>query len=188
MPNWCLTNYVVEGDMKELKSLHKKLLSLGNSSETQHDNLWLEKVVELFGGDIKTIRCRGWITDLPQLDAILSFETETAWCEMNEVWDLVMSRYKTLRYYYAAEEPGCIYYCTNDSNFKYFHRYLIDDCKDERKYCNTQEQLLLYVSESIGITLTSLKMMELEIDRYNEDNEDNSINIYEFEITEIGLF
>jgi hypothetical protein len=188
MPNWCFTSYVFEGDRKELKALHKKLLSLNNPSEPENSasfgKLWLGNVVELFGGDSKEIRCRGELSDITLLDDILKFDAMTAWAEMNEVWDLVMSKYKSLRYFYSAEEPGDIYYCTNDSEFKYFHRYLVDQWTGEINYCNTKEEVLSNVSERIGMTLTSWEMMEIELDKYNEANEENHIYIHEFEIAE----
>jgi len=186
MPNWCYTSYVIEGYKEELQSLYEKLCSLDNLPEprdlTSFGKLGLDNVVELFGGDPEQIDCRGELNDTPQLAVVLTFDTMTAWSELNEVWNLVMNRYKTLKYYYRAEEGGSYYYVTNDADGKYFGRYLVDELRGEPEYYNTVEVLLSDISERTGATLTSWEMMEAELERYNEAHEDDPLFVHEFHI------
>jgi hypothetical protein len=186
MPNWCYTSYVIEGDKKELEDLHNRIRSLQNLPEPEQaysfGKLWLKNVLELFGDIPEGMYYRGNIVDYPELSDVLRFQTMTAWADMNGVWDSVLSHYESLHYYYSSEEPGCILYYTNDEDGTYFERYLVDDWGEGQEYYNTEEEVIAYVSERLGIALTSWESMEKELEKYNDKNEDRCINVHKFEI------
>lgn len=183
MPNWCFTDYVITGDESEISDLFEKLSSLPNREDvTENDfgKFWLGNVIALFGGDYQKIRCRGNMNNLERMSPTeISFNTETAWGDMPTVWDFVLSRYPSLKYYYYAEECGCCYYATNDKEGKYFHdRYIVEQWENPgREKFQTLEEALEEVSKRIGQPISSWDELTAKIKAYNEANEDNRIYV-----------
>ena len=142
MPNWCSTAYVIEGNAKEVKSLYELMKGLQERKEPSVENgfgtSWLGCLVDGLGGDWNKTYCRGDWSNLEMNGDNLQFTTETAWSPCNEVFDLVCEKFPSLHYYYQAEEPGCVFYQTNDSEGTYFpDRYLVDLCRFFVKFGGT---------------------------------------------------
>ena len=112
MANICITNYVIEGEKKELDALYQKMKELRGQS--------LGQLVEALGKNPDEIMCRGDWSDLERHGGTLRMTFETAWTPCYEVTQLMKAVYPSLRIYYKAEEPGCEVYLKNDADGKYF--------------------------------------------------------------------
>ena len=112
MANICATNYVIEGEKKELDALYQKM------KELQGQDLGL--LVKALGKNPDEMECRGEWTELVREDETLRMIFETAWTPCYEVTNLLKSVYPSLRIFYKAEEPGCEVYLKNDAEGKYF--------------------------------------------------------------------
>ena len=112
MANICITNYVIEGEKKELDALYQKMKELRGQS--------LGQLVEALGKNPDEIICRGDWSDLERHGGTLRMTFETAWTPCYEVTLLMKAVYPSLRIYYKAEEPGCEVYLKNDADGKYF--------------------------------------------------------------------
>ena len=112
MANICITNYVIEGEKKELDALYQKMKELQGQS--------LGQLVEALGKNPDEIMCRGDWSDLERHGGTLRMTFETAWTPCYEVTLLMKAVYPSLRIYYKAEEPGCEVYLKNDAEGKYF--------------------------------------------------------------------
>ena len=98
MANICTTNYVIEGEKKELDALYEKM------KELQGQNLG--QLVESLGKNPDEVMCRGEWADLERQGDTLHVTFETAWTPCYEVTDLLKATYPSLRIFYKAEEPG----------------------------------------------------------------------------------
>ncbi|SEN24095.1 hypothetical protein SAMN04487902_10980 [Prevotella sp. ne3005] len=112
MANICATNYVIEGEKKELDALYQKM------KELQGQDLGL--LVKALGKNPDEMECRGEWTELVREDETLRMIFETAWTPCYEVTQLMKAVYPSLRIFYKAEEPGCEVYLKNDAEGKYF--------------------------------------------------------------------
>ena len=112
MANICATNYVIEGEKKELDALYQKM------KELQGQDLGL--LVKALGKNPDEMECRGEWTELVREDETLRMTFETAWTPCYEVTLLMKAVYPSLRIFYKAEEPGCEVYLKNDAEGKYF--------------------------------------------------------------------
>ena len=118
MPNICITNYVIEGEKKELDALYQTM------KEQQENNLGC--LVKALGKNPEEVECRGVWTDLERQGDTLRVTFETAWTPCYEVSTLLKEAYPSLRIFYKAEEPGCEVYLKNDAEGKYFPETEID--------------------------------------------------------------
>ena len=120
MANVCTTNYVVEGEKKELDALYETMKSLQNPN--------LGQLVKALGKNPDEVLCRGEWSELERQDETLRMTFETAWTPCYEVTDLLKATYPSLRIYYKAVEPGCEVYLKNDAEGKYFPGAEEDGC------------------------------------------------------------
>ena len=112
MANICITNYVIEGEKKELDTLYQKM------KELQGQNLG--QLVESLGKAPDEVMCRGEWSNLERQGDTLHVTFETARTPCYEVTDLLKATYPSLRIFYKAEEPGNGVYLKNDAEGKYF--------------------------------------------------------------------
>ena len=112
MANICTTNYVIEGEKKELDALYQKM------KELQGQNLG--QLVESLGKNPDEVMCRGEWSNLERQGDTLHVTFETAWTPCYEVTYLLKATYPSLRIFYKAEEPGNGVYLKNDAEGKYF--------------------------------------------------------------------
>ena len=120
MANICTTNYVVEGEKKELDALYETMKKLQESGTSVEYATGLGLLVEALGKDPNEVMCRGGWTELIREGDTLRMTFETAWTPCYEVTDLLKTTYPSLRIYYKAVEPGCEVYLKNDAEGKYF--------------------------------------------------------------------
>lgn len=120
MANICTTNYVIEGEKKELDALYETMKSLQNPN--------LGQLVKALGKNPDEVLCRGEWSELERQDETLRMTFETAWTPCYEVTDLLKATYPSLRIYYKAVEPGCEVYLKNDAEGKYFPETEEDGC------------------------------------------------------------
>ena len=112
MANIFITNYVIEGEKKELDALYETMKKLQGQN--------LGQMVESLGKTPDEVMCRGEWADLERQGDTLRMTFETAWTPCYEVTNLLKVTYPSLRIYYKAEEPGCEVYLKNDAEGKYF--------------------------------------------------------------------
>ena len=112
MPNICTTDYVFEGEEKELDALYQTM------KEQQENNLGC--LVKALGKNPEEVECRGEWIDLEHQGDTLRVTFETAWAPCYEVTTLLKEAYPSLRIFYKAEEPDCEVYLKNDAEGKYF--------------------------------------------------------------------
>ena len=112
MANICITNYVIEGEQKELDALYQMM------KEQQENHLGC--LVKALGKNPEEVECRGEWIDLERQSDTLHMTIETAWTPCYEVTSLMKEAYPSLRIFYKAEEPGCDIYLKNDVEGKYF--------------------------------------------------------------------
>jgi hypothetical protein len=192
MPNWCYTDYVIEGDTKEVADLHQKLTGLLEREESLAENgfgkNWLGNVAELFGKSWHEIKCRGTFYDLRLENGCICFTTETAWADCYELWVFVCGQYKTLRFYYRAEESGCCYYVTNDDEGKYFpERYMLDINGEEVCHFETDEEVIKKVSETVEREFRNILEVKMYLHKYNELHPDDCIYLNEYDVVDRSL-
>lgn len=112
MANICTTNYVIEGEKKELDALYQTMKALQEKD--------LSSLVQKLVKNPKEVECRGVWTDLERQEDTLRLTFETAWTPCYEVMASLKEAYPSLRIFYKAEEPGCEVYLKNDAEGKYF--------------------------------------------------------------------
>ena len=147
MANICTTNYVIEGEQKELDALYQMM------KEQQENTLGC--LVKALGKNPEEVECRGEWTDLERQGDTLRVTFETAWTPCYEVTNLLKEAYPSLRIFYKAEEPGCEVYLKNDAEGKYFPETEEDGCPFQLM---TEEQEQAQVSLIRGINDGSVKV------------------------------
>ncbi len=120
MANICTTNYVIEGEKKELDALYETMKKLQESGTSVEYATGLGLLVEALGKDPNEVMCRGGWTELIREGDTLRVTFETAWTPCYEVTNLLKEAYPSLRIFYKAVEPGCEVYLKNDAEGKYF--------------------------------------------------------------------
>ena len=138
MPNWAYTLYIVKGGGEEVEALHQVIKGLDEREESLIANdfgkLWVGNLVHVLGGDWKKFYCRGKILDYGlRPDGSLRFDVESAWGELDEVRELILSCYPLLKIYYQSEEPNMGIFTTNDTENAIFHDRWILDWEDEER-------------------------------------------------------
>ena len=147
MANICITNYVIEGEKKELDALYETMKKLQGQD--------LAQLVKALGKNPDEVMCRGEWSDLERQDNTLRMTFETAWTPCYEVTDLMKANYPSLRIYYKAVEPGCKVYLKNDAEGRYFPEAEEDGCPFQLM---TEEQEQAQVSLIRGINDGSVKV------------------------------
>jgi len=124
MPNICTTNYVIEGEKKDLDALYQTMKELQEMEQPAVENgfgpTWLGCLVKALGKNPEDVLCRGQWIELEQQDGKLLMAFETAWTPCYEVTQLMKAVYPSLQFFYKAEEPDCEVYLKNDAEGKYF--------------------------------------------------------------------
>lgn len=124
MANWCITNYVIEGEKKELDSLYGMMKRLQEMEpplvEKGFGPSWLGCLVKELGEDSEIVNCRGAWYDLERAVDTIRVVFETAWSPCYDVIELLKEKFPSLRFYYRAIEPGNQVFNKNDVEGKYF--------------------------------------------------------------------
>lgn len=137
MPNWCTTDYVIDGPKEEIIDLHKKLTdwSKKESLENGFGKAWLGNIVHYAGlkrsdeDKENGVNCRGEFMGefvLEENDDTIHFGTFTAWGPMPLMWKKILEKHAPhCKYYWSAREPGTEFYASNDVEHKYFNEEII---------------------------------------------------------------
>lgn len=140
MANICTTNYVIEGEKKELDALYDTMKALQENGDVDYPE-GLGRLVGALGKKAEEVECKGGWTELERQADTLKMTFETAWTPCFEVTALLKEVYPSIRIYYKAEEPGCEVYMKNDAEGKYFpeteadgHPFDLMTEDDERKH------------------------------------------------------
>lgn len=165
MPNWCSTNYLVEGDEAQLNELYNTMNELATAEESLVENgfgkTWCGNLVAKLGGDWNEVWCRGY-WDCPDLSTIpykdgskrkgLCFWVESAWRELSEWRHFLNEKFPGLQFYYVSEELGCEVFETNDIDHHFFAEKYIVDLGDGSEYykCDESSELVDRVKEALG--------------------------------------
>ena len=120
MANICITNYVIEGEKKELDAVYETMKKLQDSGASVEYATGLGLLVEALGKAPDEVMCRGGWTELEREGGILRMTFETAWTPCYEVTNLLKAVYPSLRIFYKAEEPDNKVYQKNDTEGIYF--------------------------------------------------------------------
>lgn len=135
MPNYCYTTItIIHKDERKLKDFYEKVG--GWAKKTYSKNgfdcpeigyYWLGNIVGNSGlakwtkkengteDFVPNISCRGTLQSLELRDNQISISTETAWCPMLEMWQLLCEKHlKGAEIYYVADQDGDGMYQTND--------------------------------------------------------------------------
>ena len=164
MPNWCYTDYRCYGNKGELVELKEKLDYLNSLPAPYSTNgfgkLWCGCLVELLDGDINEVHCRGEVDSYEFSGTTLCMTVMSAWSELGEWRRFIKSKFPNISIVYRAEEPGNIYYETNDVKGAYFpDRYILDFIEGP-EYFKTLDDAAGFVSRLTAKVVTT----EEEID------------------------
>ena len=201
MPNWCYTVCKVSGSQEEVQDFASKLKYLEELPESLVKNgfgkTWLGNLVTLFNEDWNEISCRGEWTDVELDDNELTIWMETAWSPPFSLFEMIESKYDTIKIYYLADEWDMNYHITNDSEGKYFtERYFLAD-NDGSLYHDTLEDLLKDFNSKFDTSFTTYEEVEDFVEKHNEaiyNNkelakklvycEENYIELFKYDICE----
>ena len=127
MPNICTTDYVFEGEERELDALYNTMNKLQNQEKDGLDDF----VQALGKVPSELLDCRGSWISLERTGDTLRTTIESAWTPRFELHTMLKEAYPSLCIYYRAEEPGCELYMKNDAEGKYFPETEVDGCPYE---------------------------------------------------------
>ena len=127
MPNICTTDYIFEGEERELDALYNTMNKLQNEDKTGLDSL----IQALGKVPSELLDCRGSWISLERTGDTLRTTIESAWTPRYELHTMLKEAYPSLCIYYRAEEPGCEVYMKNDAEGKYFPETEVDGCPYE---------------------------------------------------------
>ena len=127
MPNICTTDYVFEGEERELNALYNTMNNLQNQEKDGLDDF----VQALGKVPSELLDCRGSWISLERTGDTLRTTIESAWTPRYELHTMLKEAYPSLCIYYRAEEPGCELYMKNDAEGKYFPETEVDGCPYE---------------------------------------------------------
>lgn len=193
MPNWCNTNHTIVGEKKELSEIYRLMKRLEGMKtplvKNDFGSEWLGCLVVALGRRWEQYRCRGYWFSLEYHDGVITFDTATAWCPMNEVFDLLCEKYPSTSHYYYAEETGCGIYETNDIDGEYYpDRFCVDICtSDESSHCEYFEKLkdaLEWISEMEEHKFNSRKEVEEYFNEHSKENDNVYCYIHDIELTD----
>lgn len=98
----------------------------------------------------------------------------------------IESYYKTIKFLYVTEEPGCGIYQTNDLEGVFFKSKYVLDYTEDVEYFETIDQAVEFIEELIGIKIEdkTVNSIQKAMDNYveeNENEEDQYFSFHEFE-------
>lgn len=192
MPNWCLTNYAVTGESKQVKGLYKTMEALQDRKESLLPNgfgkTWLGNLVSDLGFDPEKTQCRGDWSNLKLRTeggkTVLRFDTETAWCRCSDVEELIQKRFPDVDIYFLSEELGCEIFETNDiggENSFFPEQFIIDRPMHDGCEYYTEEGFLQKMSEIAGKTVGSFAEAAEWAAKHNEVSTRDYVYVYQAE-------
>ena len=195
MPNWCYTDYRCYGNKGELVELKEKLDYLNSLPAPYSTNgfgkLWCGCLVELLDGDINEVHCRGEVDSYEFSGTTLCMTVMSAWSELGEWRRFIKSKFPNISIVYRAEEPGNIYYETNDVKGAYFpDRYILDFIEGP-EYFKTLDDAAGFVSRLTGKVVTTEEEIDVALEELEEkelgENEDVFYCFNKYKVNEEDL-
>lgn len=187
MPNWCITDYIVEGPKDDLLKI-KDAIEHHKVRDKSAEN-WEGNVLLALGVNPDNFKyMRGFINYLDEFNdldkGILKFCAEEAW-SVTDFGIALESLFPNVKVYWVAEEPGASYYCTNDKEGKHFKdRYYAECCIEGiygMEYFQTEKAIESWLSDMTKGKITTVQ----EAEDFNETcAEDEYISIFEFQVCE----
>ena len=185
MPNWAITDYVIEGPNETLLKIQKAIEE--HEVEEGSSENWEGNVLKALGieWDRKKYYTRGFIQEASREEDVIIFYAEEAW-GTTDFGLLLESKFPDIKVYYQTEEEGLEVYVTNDVEGKHFKdRWYVDTCVNgnyEYDYFIEEEDMWDWLC---NITNGKVKSME-DAEAFNEEkkNTDDYIGIHEFKILE----
>ena len=155
MPNICTTDYVFEGEERELNALYNTMNNLQNQEKDGLDDL-----AQALGKESSDLLdCRGGWISLERAGDTLRTTIESAWTPRYELHTILKETYPTLCIYYKAEEPGCEIYVKNDAEGKYFPESETDGHTYELMTDEKEQQIIALLKAvkngEIGVKVTN---------------------------------
>lgn len=169
MANWCYAEYTLTGDKQELDAVYELMHGLETMEQPRVENgfgtTFLGCLVDALDGDWENTLCRGEWGDLKRMDDRITFSTSTTWTPLNEVWDLLCTRYPSIRYYYRAVEGGAGLYETNDIEGLFYperyHALYIDENEDYfEEWFETTDGVLAWVNEQSSMRFKNIEEID----------------------------
>lgn len=187
MANWCRTDYVIEGEKKELDSLYGMMKRLQEMEPPVVANgfgpSWLGCLVKELGEDPKGIGCRGSWYELRRAGDTIHVVFETAWNPCYDVIELLRKEYPSLRFYYRAIEPGNQIFDKNDVEGKYFPENIYAFYNGNEVFALDEQEMLQTLKEEYGLPESFSSLTEAR-DCFDQDEDgDNYLFFEEFAIT-----
>lgn len=165
MANICTTEYIFEGDGKNINALRQGLEKQASSKEECQEYQdwhcqpnWLGYLAENeLGINPNEISCRGEFcvgetsnSPYEEEEQILKVTAYTAWSPCNSVFEKLAEKYD-LKLYWIAEELGCELFQSNDSLGRYFHdTYIVDIDDYGTEYFESEKDAVKYVVDKTG--------------------------------------
>lgn len=168
----------------EVESLKKmaKLFGQATSEKTEYDILLDLGYTE---EEVDNLDARGYI-DQYELD----YEKKMLKVFISHKWDVPTDFLKALwakfpesSIYFATEERGCEVFETNDSEFKYFDRYIVLPPNSEDEYYHTFEDLQNDTIDTYGYQKNEIDTFEKLKKKVKDIDEE--ISIYEFKVVNL---
>lgn len=183
MPNWCISNHTIVGEEKELSELYSLMKGLEDMKTPLVPNGfgsdWLGCLIVALGKKWEDYKCRGYWCCLERHKGSITFDTTTAWCPMNEVFDLLCEKFPSISHYYYAEEPGCCIYETNDTEGEYYpERFYVNICTSDETSCSEYfediKDALKWIGEMEGHSFNTRE----EVKEYFKERSKENDNVY----------
>ena len=141
MPNICITDYVFEGEERELDALYNTMNNLQNQEKDGLDDF----VLALGKEPSELLDSRGSWISLERTGDTLRTTIESAWTPRYELHTMLKEAYPSLCIYYRAEEPGCELYMKNDAEGKYFPETEVDGCPYELMTDEKEQRSIAFI-------------------------------------------
>jgi hypothetical protein len=189
MPNWCNTEYILQGKKENLQEIAEKINSTVMCPVKPEDRIYgtFQTVGRLFGKSIGDYDAR---SDIQQAELntdssgeiYLQTWTTTAWKPDHSLIDLLCEKFG-LHYLYYTEEAGNCIYETNDRNGKFFpDRYIVEQCNKETSYYTTEKDALQDIAKRTGTNAVQPETVAGVIDAYNNRNKKNMITFIKIKV------
>lgn len=179
MANTCSTGIAIEGAKETLE----KIFSVLKKAEKGEIDCWGGSILRAFGKeDVSETGFYGGFASLEDIEEtkeegifVLRLGWEDKWTR-GEFIENLQELFPEVEIYWIAEEFGCGYWETNDTNGKYFSDRFAVVSDEDWEYFETEDDMLNYLKENFDIDSRD------EIENYNENNEDgNTVTVYECE-------
>lgn len=189
MPNWCYTDYVVEGSHEDLKCIDRAICDVIDGKFPKQERSaqdWVGNVLHALriptedkdGKSLGYFRAFIWSRPIWIDDNALKFHTHEAWGR-TQFAEALRIRFKEITVYWSLQEEFCQVLATNDDEGKYFNeRFYVDAivggvCHSNYFFC--KEDAYNFVREISGC------VYDEDVARFNNEHSDTDEYIYIFE-------